>query len=59
MPAERAEEISIEGQAALDRGDDEVDMMDAAGAHEIQRNFGVRSAKSRPFASWNVSANWV
>jgi hypothetical protein len=21
--------------------------------------FGVRSAQSKPFASWNVSANWV
>jgi hypothetical protein len=33
VPAERPEQLSVEGQAALDRGDDEVDVMDAAGAH--------------------------
>ena len=31
--SERSEQLGVEGQAALDRGDDQVDVMDAAGAH--------------------------
>src|SRR4029079_2990275 len=33
VPAERAEQIAVEGQAALDRRDDEIDVMDACGTH--------------------------
>src|SRR5207244_3733989 len=29
VEAERAEQLGVEGQAALDRGDDEIDVMDA------------------------------
>src|SRR5258708_19032091 len=32
VPAERAEQLAIKRQAALDRGNDQVDVMDAAGA---------------------------
>ena len=45
--AERAEELAVEGQAALDRGDDQVDVVDAARGHRafrVQR----RSASSCP-----------
>ena len=31
--AERAEQVAVERQAALDRGDDEVDVVDARRAH--------------------------
>src|SRR5579862_2092117 len=34
VPAERPEQLAVEGQAALDRGDDEVDVVDASGAHD-------------------------
>src|SRR5439155_3795835 len=33
VEAERAEQLAVEGQAALDRGDDEVDVADLARAH--------------------------
>src|SRR2546423_15653602 len=33
VPAERAEQISVEGKAPLDRGDDDVEVVDAARAH--------------------------
>ena len=43
--AERPEQLAVERQAPLDRGDDQVDVMDAARAH---RAFGFqrRSASS-------------
>src|ERR1700751_2092842 len=47
IPAERAEQVAVERQAALDRGDDEVDVMDAAGAHVIRPDFGVGGASPR------------
>jgi hypothetical protein len=31
VPAERAEQLAVERQAALDRGDDDVDVMQAGG----------------------------
>src|SRR4051794_6874350 len=37
MPAERAEQLAIEREAALDRGDDEVDVMDAHEPTELLR----------------------
>src|SRR3954467_13710830 len=36
VPAERAEQLAVERQAALDGGDDEVDVMHS---HPIQRGF--------------------
>jgi hypothetical protein len=33
VEAERAEQVAVEGQAALDRGDDEIDVVDAGGTH--------------------------
>ena len=47
--AERAEELRIERQAALDRRDDEVDVMNAGGAHEglrVQRGGLSSSARA-------------
>ena len=51
VPAERTEELAVERQAPLDRGDDEIDMMDAAGTHEIQRNFGTQGSSPRTIAA--------
>jgi hypothetical protein len=41
VPSERAEQLAVERQAALDRGDDDVDVMDP---HPIQRGFDARRA---------------
>src|SRR5215218_5724633 len=38
VPAERAEEVTVEGQAALDRRNDEVDVVDPCGAHGNPRS---------------------
>src|SRR5437899_11775749 len=47
VPAERAERLTVERQAAPDRGDDEVDVMDAAGAHVSLPDPGVRRRGAR------------
>ena len=46
VPAERAEQLAVEGQAALDGGDDQVDVMDAAEPHRIQRHFDAAAVSS-------------
>src|SRR6185312_16502945 len=46
VPAERREQIPVEGQAALDRRHDQVDVKYAAGAHARRRSC---SAQRPPF----------
>jgi hypothetical protein len=36
VPAERLEQLAIEGQAAEDRADDEVDVVKTGGAHLLR-----------------------
>src|SRR3954462_10070419 len=54
VPAERPEEIAVEGQAGLDRGHDQVDVVDAARTHArrggVHRAAGSSSRPERPRA---------
>jgi hypothetical protein len=47
VPAEGAEELAVEGKAALDRGDDEVEVVDPGRAHrhELAASPGQRTAR--------------
>src|SRR5437667_7416073 len=51
VPAERAEPLAVEGQAALDRRNDQIDVVDARGAHVLDvarfREAAAVPAKSR------------
>src|ERR671911_2482458 len=46
--AQRAEQLPVEGQAVLDRGDDEVDVMDTARAHRPRLQRRSASSCARP-----------
>ena len=51
VPAERLEQLPVEGQAAEDRADDEVDVVKAGGAHCLPRfmiYLGPDSSSPRP-----------
>src|SRR5690349_8091536 len=43
MPAERPEQLAVERQASLDRGDDEIDVVDP---HRIQARFDATHVQS-------------
>src|SRR5207248_1543844 len=51
VPAERPEQLPVKGQAALDRGDDEVDVVYAAGAHGPTQ---VRRAARESYVAWRA-----
>ena len=57
VPPEGAEQLSVERQAALDGGDDEVDVMDS---HPIQRGFDARrtSPPYHPRACISSTTTW-